>query len=82
MSSNCDQKVTSDTCCHDFDLYPTESDFALELKAVPKETCIPLNHTHIAKSESSVPNRRHEMDTQIRKAVMSQFSLNIKRPQE
>ncbi|XP_034659630.1 uncharacterized protein LOC117895814 [Drosophila subobscura] len=73
MSSN--GKVTNDA----LDLYPSESEFGLELKAVPKKTCIPHKHHQIGNSESSTPKRRSAVDTQLRNAVMS---LNIQRRRE
>ncbi|XP_017121528.1 uncharacterized protein LOC108142290 [Drosophila elegans] len=36
---------------------PTESDFALELKPAPKQTCIPEHHRRMAISETNVYQR-------------------------
>ncbi|XP_034133337.1 uncharacterized protein LOC117587025 [Drosophila guanche] len=71
-------KVTNDA----LDLYPSESEFGLELKAVPKQTCIPHKHQNFGKSESSIPKRRSAIDTQLRNAVMSQLSLHIQKRRE
>ncbi|KAH8380614.1 hypothetical protein KR009_011784 [Drosophila setifemur] len=42
---------------------PTESDFALELKPTPKQTCIPLHQRQrMANSDTSVYQREMEYD--------------------
>ncbi|XP_030372221.1 uncharacterized protein LOC115622425 [Scaptodrosophila lebanonensis] len=43
-------------------IQPTESDFALELKSAPKQTCIPMNQRRLVNSETSVNQRSLDFD--------------------